>query len=202
MELKSSENNEGHYKLVFKGETEEEEVEIPVQFFVDWKLNFKYSISNPVPVPYDFKKILLSIPVHIPKANKRVLFKACMTYLIQQTDMPAQVETVIHPGYPLSVITFDPKVIEKEDMRGFIVKVMNAIEKAEPNVTEKPKQPESEKDPLDDVDEQTIIEFEDEFDEELKKAGLDKPNTIKIEPDEENEEFPVYGGILEGESDD
>lgn len=168
MELKTSENKNGHFHFVFADETADKLVEIPIRFFVDWKLDFKFLIGpKAVPVPFDFKKILMTIPVHIPKQNKQFFFKRCMDFVIKETDMPTQVEQVPHPGYPLMAITFNPKIIDTEKMNKILETILNAIEGMQVTETEKPKE-EEEVDPLDEIDEDNVIEYEE--DPELKEA--------------------------------
>lgn len=189
MELKWKKNVNSHYRLLFKDESEAESVEFLIEFDVKWKLGFKYSIiSNPVPFPYDFKKTLLSIPIHIPRQSKRYFFKSCMDYVIEETDMPAHVSMVEHPGYPLMLVTFDPKVIDKETIRKILEEIMDAIEITKVNKTEKPKEEEKEEvDLLDEVDEDNVVEFE--FDDELKEFGAKEPLvTIVMSLDEEQED--------------
>lgn len=199
MEIKSVENIEGQYQLVFKDEMDGNLVETSIHFFVDWKLKFKFLIgAKPVPVPYDFKKILASIPIHIPKHNKQILFKFCMNYLIQETDMPAQIETVPHPGYPLIVVTFNPKIIEAEKMEKILERILDAIELTKPTIIEVPKEePEVEEDPLDEIDEDNIFEYE--FDDELKEFGAKEP-VIYVTEDAEDSE-PIYFAVEEEEND-
>lgn len=202
MELKTVENDNGHYKFIFHDETDEKSIEIFMDFHIDWKLKFKYKIdSKPVPYPFDFKKLLASVPIHIPKATKRYFFKQCMDYLIKETDMPAHVTAVEHPGYPLIVVTFNPRIIEQDKLLKYLENILDTIEAAKVVETEKEIPEKEEVDPLDEIDEDNVVEFE--FDDEIELFkefhSLEPDNIEKVGSGFSDE---ILKGESEGDNDD
>lgn len=153
--------------MVFSDETEENLIEVSIDFDVDWNLGFQYFIPNyPLKFTHEFKSDLAVFPIHIPRVNKQYLFTKSMDYVIKETDMPAHISIIKHPGYNLLAVSFNPSVIQKEKMRKIIETIVKAVESAKVTETEKPKPEVLEKDPLDEIDEEKVVEFE--FDEEVK----------------------------------
>lgn len=171
--------------------------ETEIKFNIDWELPFKYLIGpKAVPVPFDFKKLLSTIPIHIPNKIKQQMFKVCMKYLISETDMPVQVETVPHPGYSLIAITFNPKILNIEILEKVMKQILDEIEGTKPTFIPLPEPEVVEADPLDDIDEANVVEFE--IDDELKGFR----GFFEIEPDHEDIDLSIYGEITEGDETD
>jgi hypothetical protein len=120
--------------------------------------------------PYDSKKKLASIPVHIPHPYGRQLFKACMDFYIKESSAPMHTSFCDHPGYPELVVTFDTKVMTAEIVKRLIASITEGIRSCETAIEliEQEEQETTDDELLDEVDEDVVVEFD--FEEEVKKA--------------------------------
>lgn len=189
MKLMNLECYEEHtYKLEFMETIENHLVTIRVEFKEHWRLtSSKKDLLNDFgnvvgfflkgdmeDFPYDSKKNLASIPLHIPHPLGRQIFKECMDFYTKEAQAP------MHTTFSDQVVvTFDKKILTEEVTDRVVTSIMAGIRSAK---TEK-KLIEVEEivtdDTLDEVDEDVIVEFE--FDEELKSI-MKEPISKLIQP--------------------
>lgn len=194
MELVHLECLENHtYKLEFIETIEKHLVTIRVTFEEFWRLTHALSLlddfgravgfcikGDESEFPYESKKSLISIPLHIPSSYGRQLFKSCFDFFIKESQAPMHIATLDHPAYPLLVATFDRNIIGADVVHRLIDSIVKGIQSCE---TEREfiesKKQELDDDQLDEVNEDVVVEFE--FDEELKKA-MKEPVSNLVQP--------------------
>lgn len=184
MDLIHKECPEDHiYKLEFLEKIENHLLTIRMEFKEHWRLvsrhkdllnDFGQTVGLIIrgteeEFPYDSKKNLVSIPLHIPHPYGRQLFKECMDFYIKESRAPMHTSYSDHPGYPELVVTFDIKILTSDVVRRLIASIMQAINHCE---TEKQlietEDQTTEDELLDEVDENVVVEFD--FDEDLKSV--------------------------------
>lgn len=188
MEIESVTNEAGRYQLVFReffsGGTV---TDITVIFVEHWNLtggineNMGFYIPQWVtkPFPYDLKATLLSIPIHIPDLRGRYIFKTCFEYFAKVTSLPGHVTSADHPGYPLMIVTFDSYVITEDLIKRIVEAILKGIQEAMIETKEIQSIDEKvEEDPLDDIDEAIVIEYEESDDLKELAALNSKSQTV------------------------
>jgi hypothetical protein len=187
------------YKLEFWEKVENHLLTIRVEFTEHWRLTSKNEdllnnfgntvcfaiVGDRTEFPYDPKKNLVSIPIHIPNPYGRQLFKACMDFYIKESSAPMHTAFIDHPGYPELVVTYDTKVLTEELVNRLIVSITEGIRlsRTEKELIET-EVPDVDEDTLDEIDEDVVVEFE--FDDELKNIMKEPVSNLVL---------PIGGGM-------
>ena len=139
-----------------------------------YKMSF-FSAGEEKPFPYDMKEDFNSIPLHIPNQLGRDMFKLIIDAVIKRTSSPIAVTVNAHPGYPLTVVTFNKTIMAIKDVKNLIEIIMAAISRAE--ITEEAIQRETGREEMDDdeIDENVILDYEE--DSELRELIKKPPIT-------------------------
>lgn len=202
MELIKGTCKDGIYQLEFQEDAENTVLKIWITFNIHWSLtDYKkrnnllgdlggavgfYQTGTSVPFPYDVRTNMKTLPVHIPHAIGRQLFKLCFDFFIKWTDAPVHVSTADHPGYPLMMVAYDNSIVLREDtMTGWVESIMRGIQKCyfETELMEKKK--DEEEDDIDKVDEDVHVEFE--LDDPELVSLMKQPAVRTIQPMEGDE---------------
>jgi hypothetical protein len=184
--------DKGLYSIDVKKTHQNKELIISIVFNCDWQFNNPTENLNEfgkvagfhIPgkiesFPYDVKTNLQTLPLHIPDSDGRSIFKLCMDVFLKRTNAPVHVASMEHPGYPLTVVTFDNSIIKEEIVADLVLSILESIQEGAVQVLEPKEQDLSEEEDLEEVDENVIIEFEE--DEELKGL-MKKPVDRSIKP--------------------
>lgn len=192
MELLSQSKNGALYHFEFKAEEDGRTLNFRMTFEFAWRFiepnsDLRYLISffstgEEKSFPYEMKKELKSIPLHIPHFIGRDMFKSIMDYFIKQTSAPIVVTINQHPGYPVTVVTYNGSIIESVDVNNLIYTIMAAIGNAEISEEEKTVSEAAETNEDDEFDENIILDYE----EDPELMGLIKKPPV-------NEYLPLKG---------
>lgn len=175
MEIRNTQYNEGTYSIQFEENNDTHLKTTTISFLERWSLTHPlnenpsfYMMKEGTNYPYEPKTNLRSIPIHIPHPLGRYMFKTCFDFFARTTDIPAFAGTAEHPGYPLTLVTYDTSVVSAHVIERLITSIMNGIKTAEVHIEEHQSVTSSE-DILDDIDPNAIVEFEFDEVEELSK---------------------------------
>jgi hypothetical protein len=202
MELTHTKVEASSYYLTFEGVIENQLVKVDVEFYEVW------SFTNPLKksklledfgntigffvkgkqtsFPINLKEYLKTIPLHIPHALGRQLFKQCFDFFIKYTEAPVHVSIVEHPGYPLAIVTYDSSIISKEEtVERWINTIMDSIQTCGFIVEPLDKEQGPAEEDYDEVDEDVYVEFEleDEIAELIKVPA--EPEYLPLEGEED-----------------
>lgn len=176
MELTVTEHEGNIYKLQFEEKHEDSLSTINVEFSINWSPSkftgfLKYmgfaKIGEEQDFPYDMKKDFKVIPLHIPHSIGRELFKQCFDYFAEQNSVPISVQFIQHPGYPLTLLSYNPLIISQTALREIIEAINLGLEyaKVKQEALEAEEQDAVEDD--DTVDPNVTVEFEEDDDLKL-----------------------------------
>ncbi|PGQ88215.1 hypothetical protein [Priestia megaterium] len=184
MELIHEEREGFFYTLHFAQKDDNQLQKMTVKFESGWSLLDKnegmsfYKIGEERDFPYELNKDFKSIPLHIPDSSGRDVFKACYDYLVNETSAPVHISFTNHPGYPITLLTYNAYVMDKRDVLTIAHDIMAAIKLAVITEEELKEQSEPASD-TDDTDEDIIVNYEE--DPELK-ALMKQPVKTEILP--------------------
>lgn len=183
MELIHEEHDGFLYILHFARKKEKELERMKVSFESKWSLHNEeemsfYKVGEEREFPYELNKDFKSIPLHIPDNTGRDVFKACFDYLVKVTSAPVHISLTNHPGYPITLLTYNAYVMDKREVLTIAHDIMAAIKIAV--ITKEEVKESSEQTPDDnEADENIIIDYEE--DPELK-ALMKQPVKQEILP--------------------
>lgn len=189
-----SEHNEGTlFTLKLAGTEEDKTTNVIVKFNLEWSLQKEIPdsqkdisflhIGDEQDFPYDVRQDFKTIPCHIPSSKGREIFKACLDYFSKVSLAPVHIGFAQHPGYPLTLVTYDAVMMSKEQLISIILTVNEAIENAS-IISESVQLEQEVMENEDFTDESIIIDYEE--DPELK-ALIKQPQKTEYLPMEGNE---------------
>ena len=169
MLLSHSETEGKIFRLTFSDQSGDMLIKKKVEVEIDWD-RFEepnaYAMGKSGAFPLDWKSELSSIPIHLPDTEVLAMFKECLEHIIKVKKMPIDISFASHPGYPLTIVTYNGRIIKGADTEELIISILKAISEAEIEsvlVTEDDEIYEDDEDLLDDV----VVEYEE--DDELKE---------------------------------
>lgn len=196
MEIKyaNADRNTHEYSFVFEGVRDQHQVRAELSFFESWFFlkedswdNFHGNIScsfvgdsvKNSNFIEDQKYALDSIPVYMPDALGRYMFKFCLEFFISKTGAPIKVDFVNHPGFPLIVVTHNNLLVDGMVIEDLISKIIDAISCAEIHkelINKTDEEIEEEDDKLENTDDAEIIDYEFNLEEFKDKEVVSRLN--------------------------
>lgn len=123
------------FRLVFSEEKEDQEIRRIVEITLGWNrfrsADYFEIVGNAIKFPFDTKQALYSIPIHIPHEEMRQMFKKCFIYIVKTRSLPVDIAEASHPGYPLTVVTYNGDILEKNEMLEIIEFVRDGVAHAQ-----------------------------------------------------------------------